>query len=70
MTNAVKILDDRGLKDKGIPFSRQHRHRLITAGKFPKPVKIGDATNGWIEAEIDKYIQDKIAERDAKVVAQ
>jgi predicted DNA-binding transcriptional regulator AlpA len=67
MANAVKILDDRGLRSKGIPFSRQHRHRLITAGKFPKPVKIGDATNGWIEAEIDKYIQDKIEERDAKV---
>jgi prophage regulatory protein len=67
MTNAVRILDDRGLKEKGIPFSRQHRHRLINAGKFPKPVKIGDATNGWIEAEIDKYIQDKISERDAKV---
>jgi prophage regulatory protein len=30
---------------KGIPFSRQHIHRLIRQCKFPPPVKVGENTN-------------------------
>jgi prophage regulatory protein len=65
----VKILSTQDLSDKGIKFSRQHRHRLIREGRFPVPVKIGDATNGFIEAEIDAWIEAKIAERDARIAA-
>lgn len=61
----MRLLDDAGLRAKGIKFSRAHRHRLIRAGKFPKPVKLGLGTNGWVEAEIDQWIADRIAERDA-----
>jgi prophage regulatory protein len=65
MANTGKILSRLELKDrKGIPFSRQHLHRLIGAGKFPKPVKLGEATNGWVESEVDEYIQNCITARD------
>jgi prophage regulatory protein len=63
----VKLLSTQDLSNKGINFSRQHRHRLIREGKFPAPVKIGDATNGFIEAEIDAWIEAKIAERNARI---
>jgi predicted DNA-binding transcriptional regulator AlpA len=62
----MKFLNDADLRDRGIRFSRQHRDRLIRAGKFPRPVKPGGGVNAWIEAEIDEYQQRLVAERDAK----
>ena len=65
MGEVVKFLRFRELAARGIPFSRQHIHRLIAAGKFPKPVKIGAATNGFVESEIDAWCAEKIAARDS-----
>ena len=53
--------------DKGIDYSRPHLYRLIKAGKFPKPLKIGDNRIGFVEAEIEAWLKAKIAERDAAV---
>ena len=64
--SALKFLSVEDLYAKGIGFSRQHRHRLIHDGKFPTPVKIGAATNAFVETEIDEWIAQKIAERDAR----
>lgn len=61
----MKLLDEDGLREKGIKFSRQYRHRLIRKGLFPPPVKIGLNTNAWPEPEIDQYLEDCIARRDA-----
>ena len=68
----MKFLFDADLRARGIRFSRQHRDRLIKAGKFPKPVKPGGDLNGanaWIESEIDEYQQSCVAARDAKDAA-
>lgn len=65
----MKFLGFNDLREKGIPWTRQHTHRLISAGKFPKPVKIGENTNAWPEPEIDQYLKDRIAERDAAAAA-
>ena len=52
---------------KGITFSRQWVRKLVEDGKFPAPIKPGNAgLNGWIDSEIDDWIKAKIAERDAK----
>jgi len=59
----MKLLDYDGLAERGIKFSDTHIFRLIRAGDFPKPVKIGKR-NHWSEEEIDKYISDKLAQRD------
>ncbi len=61
----MRMLDLSDLRAKGIKFSRQHIRRLIVAGKFPKPAKLGENTNAWPEAEIEQYLKDRIAERDA-----
>jgi prophage regulatory protein len=60
----MRMLDLFDLRDRGIKFSRQHLHRLVAAGKFPRPVKIGDATNAWVEDEVDAYLKGRIAARD------
>ena len=56
-----RLLDEHELTSKNIrPKSRAQRWRLIRAGKFPKPVKIG-ARNFWIEAEIEAWEAARIA---------
>jgi prophage regulatory protein len=63
----MRFLNEADLKARGIKFSRQHRHRLIRQGRFPKPVKIGANTNAWPEPEIDQYQEDCITKRDAEL---
>ena len=61
----MKLLDYDGLKAKGFAYSRTHILRLVKAGKFPKPVKLGDgARNAWVEKEIDQLIADRMAARE------
>ena len=61
----MRILSFSELKaDKGIKFSRQHVHRLVQAGSFPRPVKVGANTNGWIESEVDEYLIGCVNRRD------
>lgn len=50
---------------KGIGFSDATLYRKISDGSFPKPVKLGDNKNGWVEAEIDAWATARIAERDS-----
>ena len=59
------LLNDEGLRQRGITFSPAHRWRLIQAGKFPKPVKLGGGRNSWLEAEIESWINERIAARDS-----
>lgn len=37
----------------------------MKAGTFPASVPIGKRTVGWVEDEIDRWIEHRIAERDA-----
>ena len=48
-----------------VGFSRMHLYRLEKSGKFPIRVKIGANSVAWPENEIDRWIADKIAQRDA-----
>jgi prophage regulatory protein len=66
----MKVLSYPELKtEKGIRFSRQWIAKLVKAGQFPAPIKIGQASNGFIESEIDAWIADRINARDAAGVA-
>jgi prophage regulatory protein len=49
---------------KGVSYSRAHLFRLIRAGRFPKPIKLGENRNAFVEAEIDQWIEARIAARD------
>lgn len=61
---ALRLIDDDGLREKGIRYSAAHRARLIKEGKFPKPVSRVGKSNAWVEAEIDEFIAGLIADRD------
>jgi hypothetical protein len=51
---------------KGWPYSRQHTHTLVKAGRFPHPDKLyqGGLVNVWDEDVIDAHFASK-TERDA-----
>ncbi len=61
---AMKLLDDKGLAEKGLNHSKVQRWRHIRAGNFPKPIKVG-CRNLWVEREIDEWIANRIAARDS-----
>lgn len=60
----MRILSFHDLRDVGINWSRQHVYRKVKAGEFPKPVHLGEATVGWIEAELNEWLKARAAERD------
>jgi len=63
----MRLLDYEGLKAKGFRYSRTHLWRLIKAGHFPRPVKLGHGSrNSWVEQEIDEWIAARVAARDAR----
>jgi len=51
---------------KGIVFSRVHIARLEAAGKFPKKIQYGDGRVGWLEREVDEWIEAKAAARETE----
>ena len=51
-----------------IGISKTTLQTLMDAGQFPKPVKLGgpDARAvGWVDSEVQDWIDQKIAERDS-----
>lgn len=62
----MRLLDYEDLRQRGIKYSRPQIWRLIKAGRFPKPIKLGANRNAWVESEIDALIEARIAERDGK----
>jgi prophage regulatory protein len=50
--------------EKGIPYGRAQLWRLEKRGAFPKHVKLSQTTVAWVEAEIDAWVLQKLAERD------
>lgn len=62
----MRLLPFNSIKEeKGIGYSRVHLARLIDAGKFPRPVAVGGNRIAWVESEIDQWISDRMAEREA-----
>jgi len=49
----------------GIPYTPQHIGRLEAAGKFPKRVRLGPNRVAWLLLEVDAWLNERIAFRDA-----
>lgn len=59
----AKVLRDGACREK-TGLGKSQRYLLIAAGKFPKPIKLGVKSVGWIESEIDDWIAARAKERD------
>jgi prophage regulatory protein len=42
-------------------LSRSTIYLRVSEGKFPSPVVLGGRAVGWVEAELDNWIEDQIA---------
>lgn len=52
-----------------VGLSRTQIWRLERAGNFPKRIQIGLNSVGWIEHEVDGWIEARAAERNTAVAA-
>ena len=46
-----------------VPYSLNHVRRLEVAGLFPKRVQIGANRVGWVRAEVEQWISDRMGAR-------
>ena len=49
-----------------ICLSKSALYRLISEGRFPRPVALGIRARGWPEDEVDSWLDARRAERDAR----
>ena len=47
-------------------LSRSEIYRRVALGDFPAPVKLGQRASAWSKHEVDAWIAQRIAARDAK----
>ncbi len=52
---------------KGIRWSRTYINQLVERGGFPRPISLGPRTKGWLESEIDAWLEARLAERELAV---
>lgn len=50
-------------------LSRSEIYRRAQSGDFPSPIKLGERASAWDSREVDRWIADRIAERDGKARA-
>lgn len=58
----MKILNKRDLKAK-TTISIQHWTRLEKEGRAPARVQLTQNRVGWVESEVDDWLQERIAKR-------
>ena len=39
-------------------------YKLVSLGRFPKPIKLGERGSGWLITEIDAWLQSRVDLRD------
>lgn len=60
MESKLTILD-RAQVTQRTSLKRESINRMARAGEFPQPIRLGERRRvGWIEAEIEQWIQDQI----------
>ena len=64
---AMRMVSKRQLKEL-VLCNSQHIQRLENAGQFPKRVRLGKGLRGrvgWIESEVQEWLQKKVAQISA-----
>ncbi len=67
MTNSHKVLRRKAVREK-TGYSDMHIYRLERAGKFPRRVQLGPNSVGWIESEVDEWIEERMRQRGGEAL--
>jgi prophage regulatory protein len=65
----MRVIGYDDLRAKGITYHRRHLDKLVRAGHFPRPVKLGEHKNAFVEDEIDAWLESRITARAAEMEA-
>jgi prophage regulatory protein len=60
----MRVLNTEEVCDR-TKYSRVHIWRLEKRNLFPKRLHLGDRRVAWVEAEVDEWLLQRVAERDA-----
>jgi prophage regulatory protein len=61
-TKMKRILSSAELR-KAVPYSLTHIYRLEKKGEFPRRIKVGRNRVGWMEAEIQAWVETRMQAR-------
>lgn len=70
LSKKIVLLTRSDLRGRGINFSNVHQLSLEHRGLFPRRVTLSPAKVAWIEAEIDAWLDSRIASRATPQEAQ
>jgi prophage regulatory protein len=59
----MRLLSYHQLRDRGVPYTREHLRRLIADNRFPAPVALSNKRIAWVESEVSDWIADLAARR-------
>ena len=67
MNNSENRLNLLSLDDlqRIVPLSRTTIWRLERQGEFPRRIRIGPNRVAWVETEVEAWISERVAEREA-----
>lgn len=60
----MRLLSKKAVRET-VLYSPQHIARLEAAGQFPKRVRLGPGRVGWVEEEVQAWLQERVSRRDA-----
>lgn len=49
-----------------VHYSKPSIYRLVSEGRFPKPIKLGGRSVFWVESEIKEFVQNCIDDSKEK----
>ena len=61
----MRILSAKEVAEK-TSFSKGHLRRLAKENKFPQPVQISENRSGWVEEDVNKWIESCIRHQFSK----
>ena len=47
---------------KVVSLSRASIYNYVAQGKFPKPIPLGGRSVGWLDSDIEQWIEDRVKE--------
>jgi prophage regulatory protein len=63
MSQTIRILRRRAVQDR-TGLSRSSLYLRMNEGTFPRCVSLGSRAVGWIESEIDAWLEKRVAARE------
>ena len=61
----MRLLSKKDVREK-VLYSPAHIARLEAVGLFPKRVQLGPGRVGWVDEEVERWLRERIALRDAR----